>query len=380
MTLTVSLPQVWYCNPLGQKLRTMNTHTHLSYTRVVNDAGELRITIPEILPDYMIDEDFRIEVWRRITDSTGLFGTSYLDTDTCWFVQDWDYTMVGGRHFTEIQAVSAAHFLERRTIPYKVGTAQTNKTNLAADDMMKSFVTDNLGSGAGTDSTGLARSIATAYFSVQENHGLGPTVSKIADNKSLGQVLREIFADTDTTGTPVFFDVVYKADGTFRFETFIGARGSDHSFPNGNAPAYFSPIRGNINSARKQARNRNGVNAVYLTGKGDGPHEQTAWAVDNTRISKSPFNRREEHIKAPLHMSVALTNEANILLKEKRPRVIYTGEITSTPGLAYGLHWKWGDVITVNFFGTPVNCRIDAVDVLVEAGKETVKAVLRTLV
>lgn len=122
-------------------------------------------------------------------------------------------------------------------------------------------------------------------------------------------------------------------------------------------------------------------NFIYGTGQGQEEDRVVMTAQDDTRINLSPFNRREynqDSRQAELDESVQA--EADTALEEHRPKRIFTGNISQTPGCLYGVHWKWGDIVTAEFMGLSIDCYVDAVVVGVDDnGTEVVTGQLRSV-
>ena len=216
----VSAPDVWLANVNGVTLRSLNTHTHLSYTRVVNEVGQLTIVMPETISPDLLERDCQISVWRKVIDPVSGTEKRYLDTETIWLIRKWTWKLdSGGRQTTEIVAKSLNDLLRRRIIAYRYGASQARYANtpLPVDDIMKNFVLYNLGSGATQATFGATTGRALPNFVIQPNYSLGPTTQKTISWKPLLFVLKELFEASDQKGTPVFFDIVVNSAGQFEF-------------------------------------------------------------------------------------------------------------------------------------------------------------------
>jgi hypothetical protein len=117
---------------------------------------------------------------------------------------------------------------------------------------------------------------------------------------------------------------------------------------------------------------------VYAAGQGAEDERQVAEASEATHIAAGPFGRRERLLDAR-HLADlgALSAEARAALPGGLPRHTFTAAVVSAPGMAYGQHWHWGDRVTASFQGERIDCHIDEVHIIVEAGRETVRAWLR---
>jgi hypothetical protein len=123
------------------------------------------------------------------------------------------------------------------------------------------------------------------------------------------------------------------------------------------------------------------VSYVYCGGAGQGINRAVSSARDLTLIGLSPFGQREKFIELTNTAdTTTLSNEAEAELRAGRPRLSYTGKILDTPDTQYGVHWGWGDYVTVQDFGQSFDCRIEAITVSVTPSQnyETIEAWLRS--
>ncbi len=76
----------------------------------------------------------------------------------------------------------------------------------------------------------------------------------------------------------------------------------------------------------------------------------------------------------------AVRDDANAGLRENRAKRIFQGKLVNVPGTTeYGVHWDFGDLVTVEFEGETIDCSIDAVQIEVSDGNEEILATLRAL-
>jgi hypothetical protein len=132
---------------------------------------------------------------------------------------------------------------------------------------------------------------------------------------------------------------------------------------------------GTISHGQYEEDYRDEVNYVYAAGEGEGITREVEEASDDARIGLSPLNRREALYDGRQGASaVRLQEEAETAVLEGRPKRIFTGRIAQTPQAKYGLHWNWGDRVTVQFEGQTFNCEISSVGVHIYEGEETITA------
>jgi hypothetical protein len=360
----------------------------LEYRRGANSSGRstasgfgsalpLRLLLEvESLPLHLIGRDCRLEIWRTRHDPAGESAiplSQQLDTETAWLVRRVRKLLTrDGRRLLELGAVPAIDLLASRIVSYPVGNAYASKSG-PADDLMKQVVRENLGTAA-TDS---ARRLGDWLF-ITPDLSQAPTVSKSFARRNVLHVLKELAEASAQAGTPLYFDIVSPARGQFAFRTYTGARGTDHTFPAGVNPVVLSPETGTLTQVDRTFDYEDEFSVVYAAGQGVEAERLVAEAIDTARSSASPFGRRERLVDARQIADVdELAAEAQAALAAGHPRRTFQAMVVSMPGMAYGRHWRWGDRVTASFDGEIIDCHIDELEVIVEGGRETVRAWLR---
>lgn len=363
-------------DPFGTRLADVSGFISLKYSRVVNDISSLVLVLPGNFDTNAICiPDGRIEVWRRLPDSS----REYLDTETTWLIKTMELsTDDSGKETIVIEADHPLCLLKEpgRIVDYAAGSSQADQTD-QLDDMMKAIIRQNLGTSATDNSRNLS-----AYLSVAPDLGLAPSTNKAFAWKSVLKVLQDLAATSAQSGTYLAFDMVAPSPDTFEFRTYTQQRGVDHRFPSGQNPVIVGRDFGNMGAASLKFDYRNEVTWARAGGQGDGTNRNTATAQDSTRIGVSPFGRREAFVQATQYVddtSGGLTAEAQAEVRNGRPRTIFRGKLLDTEDTRYGVHWGWGDFVTAQYKGYQIDCRVDAVTVSVKAGGsyETIEALLR---
>lgn len=378
MSLVFGHPNIscYLADPFGSRLADASKFVSLKYTRVVNGIGTAILVLPATFnSELILLPDGRVEIWRRLP------GTSreYLDTDTTWLIKKVRYERDDrGREIIIIEADTPLCILREpgRFINYAAGGTTSVSTSEAADDALKRIASLNIGSSisAGQEAT---RNIA-AYVSIAPNLTLGAAISKSYAWRDILKVMQEIAASSTQAGTYLAFDIVAPTPSSLEFRTYIGQRGVDHRFPSGANPIIIGPAFGNMGACFLEYDYRNEITYALAGGKGEGAGRLTASAKDDTRIGASPFGYREKFIDATQYdTTTGLSAEAQAAVRQGRPRSRFQGKLIDTPDTRYGVHWSWGDFVTVQAFGKSFDCRIDAISVTIDKGKETVEAVLR---
>lgn len=371
MTLGHSNYSIYLADPFGVRLADASAFISLRYTRVVNAVSTAILTLPGTFNTQMIRvPDGRLEIWRRLPS-----GREYLDTDTTWLIKEIEYERDdNGNQTIVIEADTPLCLLREpgRFVNYSADSASA-QTTANADDALKALVRTN----AGASATDVSRSLA-AYLSVAADLSLAPAVTKQFAWRDVLKVIQEIASTSTQSGTYLAFDIIAPTPDSLEFRTYVQQRGVDHRFPNGQNPIIIGPDFGNMGACSLRYSYRGETTYAKAGGRGDGAARQTASAQDSTRIGVSPFGLREKFITATQYTTTAgLTDEAETAVRDGRPRTIFRGKLLDTPDTRYGVHWTWGDFVTVQAFGQSLDARIDAISVKVERGKETIEAWLR---
>ena len=360
-----ALYEIWLCDAYGNLLDIIDDWVYLQYNRALNNIGTLELGLDGGYPNFSyIKLDGRIIVWRN----------GEIDTETCWLIRRVIRTLdETGLRGISLGAVSANEIINRRIVAYDEGTSYASKS-ATADNMMKQIIRENFG-GSATDTN---RTIAS-YLSVEADVGLGASLARSFAWNNVMDVIQDLSQATIVAGSAVYWDVAAPAYNTLEFRTYRGRRGSDKSFPDGISPVILSPERGNLGSVMRSFDYTNEATYIYAGGQGFNQFRYVASASSTDRVGQSPLNRIELFINSAQNsVTTAVDADANAALRENRPKRVFQGELVNVPGSTeYNVHWKWGDLVTVEFEGEVFNCSIDAVQIEVQDGQERILATLR---
>jgi hypothetical protein len=376
---------IWLSTPTGTPSAIIDNIIRLDYRRSLNESGRyvaqnvrnelpLRCIAPaDALPLHLLARDSRLQLWRTRSTNGALLRSQSPVTEATWLVrQVRTLASTDGQRLVEIGAVPAIDLLNDRIVAYPANRAQASKTG-PADDLMKAIVRENFGALA-TDS----RRDVSNWLKVAPDLGRAPVVSKSFARRTVLDVLQELAEASAEAGTPLYFDIVTPAPAIMEFRTYAGTRGIDHTFPGGVQPVVLSPETGTLLEAERGFDYEDEYTVVYAGGQGAENERRIATVSDPARISGSPFGWRERRIDVRhIRDTTDLLAEAQAALVAGRPRRTFRATIRSTPGAAYGLHWKWGDRVTAVVEDEIFACTIDELAVTVTAAGETIRARLR---
>jgi hypothetical protein len=361
--------ELYLDTPFGERVAVL-APLSFSYTLATNDVGALTVELPASFDTTLVTRDSRVEVWRSVDGAT-----PYLEGEQHWLVRKVTTTVTAERRVT-LRAVGAADLLRRRRIAYDAGTAYTTKSG-AADDVLKAFVRENLGSLVDSNRDYTAGINVSSLLAVQGDAGLGATVSVAATRDRLLDTLQKVAQAATQAGKYLAFDIVW--NGTrLEFRTYVGQRGIDHRFPGGLNPVILSAENGTLFEAIQDDDWTDEVTVVIAGGSGQGASRAIGTAADVARRDASPFGAIEEFTQqTDTASSSVLASLAAAHVRAGRPRQVLEGRVQDAPGVRYGREWGWGDYVTIQVEGVNADARVEAVTVSVEGARETIDAQVR---
>jgi len=349
----------------GTRLALLDTVGSFDYSIVLHGIGVCTLTLPDTFDRTLLAADRRIEVWRQPEDGALALERVYLVrrlTDT---------SDRNGVRNVKVVALDGNHLLKRRTVAYNEGSAQATMTE-CADDMCKYIVYYNLMVGALA-----ARRISSTYLTGQALAAVGPILTMAFSRRNVLTVLQDIAKAADAVGTPVYWHVADATPTQWEFRTSLGQPGMNHSYPSGQNPVLLSAELGNLAEPSLDEDFSDEVNYAYAGGKGEAEDRLIQMAEDTVRSGRSLFGRCEGFINASNSQETTadILAAANQLLADGEPKLALSASIVDGPGTRYGLHWRWGDRVTMVYAGRTMDAIVRAVQVSVAAGgKETITA------
>lgn len=281
----------------------------------------------------------------------------------------------GDREYTSF-GPGYLELLSRRVIAYYAGTAQSDKSGVA-ESVMKEFVEENCGPSA-TIANGRLAEGTMPGFTVQADAAGGPAWSGARAWDNLLEVLQGLALVTGWR-----FDVVGTGPATFEFRTYEGQRGADKTAggtdpatglnPAGNPPLVFSIEGGSIRAADFVQDASAEITAVLSLGRGEETNRDVVLRTSLAALL-SPWNSREATRNASNEReAMALENVAYEVLEEHQAGEDLSLAAQQIASQFYGLHYTWGDRVTVRYDGIERDKEIVAASVTVDEAGETVR-------
>jgi hypothetical protein len=348
----------------GVPVASLNDYESLDVVLVENGVGALSLVLPfGRLPLDTFQKDGRIAVERSVGGrAPALLG------DALWLVRRRRRRVAqNGERTIEITALHANCLLSRRIIAYYSGTAYTAKT-AAADNLLKAFARQNLGSGIVTADRIGAETYAdlSSVLTIEADTGLGPSISKAAAYDNLLSTCQAIADASAQAGTYLGFEVCSLDGAMLTLRTYTTLRGADHRFGSA-APILIGPAYGNVGEYDLDEDWREEATWVLAGGQGELSTRTTGTSSNDALAAESPLGRSERFVYATDTSDAGtLADVADANLRRYRPRTLLDAQLLDTAGVQFGLHVGWGDLVTVDVDGEQFDCRVDPVRLTVD--------------
>jgi hypothetical protein len=323
----------------------------------LNSPGAATIIIEGDMPSHVLPDGTQVEVWRRIFNYDHLMGQTRFILNEATYI--WE-----GRPRWELSCEGATSILGRRIVGYKRETIFSDKiadnVNTApADDLMKAFVRENMGTLA-TDTT---RNL-NPHLSVEADKSEGVIVEIQAAWRNLLTVLKELANNSANQGTSIYF-TVRAAGENLVFQTSVDYLGVDLS-----DRIVFSTQSGNIQNARLRYKYNEETNMTYVGGYDEGARRLIVEVVGE-RATASVFSRRESFVDArDFDDPPYLASIGRSIIGASAPKVEVEAEAIDTNTVRFGRDYDFGDKVRVQVGNLSVDCLVSPVDVTYEDGVE----------
>ncbi len=362
-------------DPLGVYLTTIPNYVQLHYVLRADPEGigVCELTVPPGFDLTLFKVDGRIGIWRSINGRPPA-----LDGDAIYLIRRMQFNP---DNTTTVTAWHSKSLLQRRILAYYAGSSYTDKPATVADNLLKIFWNQNMGSGiVDADRIGAeTQANVLAYLGLQANLSAAPAIAKACAWRNLFDVAVELCEASAVAGTYLTFDVVAPAEGTLELRTYTGQRGVDRRAGSGQA-VILSPARGNLENVTIVEDYSQETTFAIAAGQGEKETRLTATASDAARMAVSPFGRIERFVDmSNVDDATQLQDEADAALWYGRPTITFSGDLVETPGTTRGIHFDLGDIVTAEAHGRQYDMRIDLVDVTVQGGDQKSSIALRSV-
>lgn len=357
---------LWLIDPRGRRVEFVRSVVELEATLPVNAPAVLSIVAKPtpLLRRAVVEEGWRLECYRKPAGRR-----AYLLHQSQFVVRRGrDYEPRRGSPLISLTAKSGEDLLADRIVAYAANSSEAAKSGQAIDAMMVEIVDENLGAAAAAERQLSLLSIAPAA-------GTGPSTSRAFSRQNVLSVLQGLAEEAAQLGTPVFFAVPWAGTG-WRFETYVGLRGVDHTQRSGTNPVVFSAAAGTLSNPSVEVDRSDERSVIYAGGTGVEESRIVESATDAARVGTSQIGWREgwRDARNGGSTSAYVQAEARSELRARRGRRIFTGEITDADG--FDRRWRLGDLVTAEH-NEQFDCRVDLVRVRYQRRTETVTASLR---
>jgi Siphovirus ReqiPepy6 Gp37-like protein len=372
------------CDPFGgflvetAEFLEAGNNPGLRYVLSCGQVGAMTVTLP---PEYnpMLLKDGRIHIMRSVNG-----GPAQREVGSCYLIRRWDYA----DNYTTVTAVHANDIMRRRCSLWAAGTAQSEQDALNTQDAMVNVWDANFGTQADTygrafDTTAIASNAVqaniSAFVSQQPSAGLGPAVAIYYPWQNILEVLTNLSNNSLQNGTFLISEIVAPTEATLEWRMFAGQRGVDRRFSAGNG-LLFSSVRGNLENAILTV---DATEEITFTEAGGAQRDvvdtplsglSNRTAIDTVRVAESPFGRIEQFVDSGSSTDLTMIKaDADAVLRAGRPHIMAVADITETDQCIRGVHFDYGDYVTVEIQGIQYDMRLNLMEVTINAsGDRTV--------
>lgn len=348
----------------------------LHYVLSCGQVGAMTATLSPEFNSKLL-KDGRVHIMRSVNGAP-----ARREGESCFLIRRWDYA----ENYTTITAFHANDLMRRRHILYSGNNAALSYVQInaaRADDTIKTLWKQNAGAlvsfanrAVNDETTGLSPTQAdiSAYVSTQANVSAAPLIDKWIPWRNLMDVILEIEDTSYLLGTYLTTEIVAPTESTLELRTYTVIRGVDRRFSSGNG-LLFTSSRGNLENAILTVDATEEITmaqAIGSDGTGGGSWYRFAGsAEDDTRMAESPLNRVEtifDSGDAPADGT--LTNDSAAAVRAGRPVITAVGDLTETDQCLRGVHFDFGDLVTVEVQGIQYDMRLDQLAVTLSGGTE----------
>lgn len=346
----------------------------LRYVLACGKVGALITTIP---PEFntLLPKDGRIHVMRSVNG-----GPAQREGESCYLIRKWQYT----DDYTIVTALHANQLFWRRYAFFGWHTrGQETSSGVTADDTIKDDIWEkNFGFNASSGGVGreagnsFTQADISAYVTTEAFKGAAPVIFKQWYWQSVGDTILEMCDASFLNGTYLAAEIVAPTESTLELRTYTGQRGQDLRFSTGSG-LLFTANRGNFANAILTVDATEEITVAVAGGPTRDSGTSIRASEDLTRMGESVFGRIEAFVDDASGTNIDINmiqGDADAAVRGGRPVITATGDLVETDTCARGVHFNFGDLITVEVRGIQYDMRIDLLDIALSGGVETTKA------
>ena len=168
-------------------------------------------------------------------------------------------------------------------------------------------------------------------------------------------------------------EIVAPTESTLELRTYVTIRGTDRRISTGNG-LIFTSDRGNFANAILTVDAINEITVAVCGGPGRDNGLQIRASEDLARMGESPLGRIETFVDEQEADIGAIQANADAAVRNGRPIITATGDLVDTDTCQRGVHYTFGDLVTVEVRGIQYDMRVDLLDVTLTQAVETTEA------
>jgi hypothetical protein len=353
-------------NPSGAQVGVIKSFYSLDIVRAEKKIGVLAADVymdESDFPKYLVKNNI-VDVQRNTPRRTYIWG------ETRYYLMEWEISQdAEGKKLVHLEFDDANKILDQRIIYWASRTVEALFT-AAADNIMKSIITLNYGTGAAVDRR------MTTVLSVMTNTSSAPSITKECAKKQVLDALIEICDASEEAGTYLTFDLVPNG-GLLEFRTYTGQRGANLGSTSAT-PTLISLDKKNLLNPKIKVEHRDTKNYIVAGGQDQGTDRIVRSAGNLSLMNSSALGREEGWIDARNGEGPAqVASEAKSELAKRGAKAIFTGQVQETDTFKLDEQFRFGDLVMVKYAGYTFNCRVNPIHISVDSsGKETVDVML----
>lgn len=332
--------------PNGRFVRLIDNYAALSVARKQNAVGSATLT--------MFDSSLPIEPHSILLIERSVNGAPpKLFGETIFFIEKINYNSEG----ISYTGYDANYLLNWRIVAANSGTPYADK-ELPADDYIKALAREAFGTLA-------LDQRRTWPIIIEADKSLAPVIKQESARDKLINVYQTLTQASSEKGTPLFFDIIagydFHGNITLTLRTYVNQRGINRET--------LTLSHEHLFDLELEIDNSETPTVIYSGGKGRGTSREVQLVYSDDALSGKYAWREAWVADKDLSTTQALIDEGYSQLKAKQQKITLSAKLVSSPEMAFGQHFNFGDIVTANAYGYNIPCSIDEFEINVREGK-----------